>query len=91
MSEVKDEWVMSDAEKKALVEQIGQHVIDRLVHASTDEKIVGQVVDTAAAQVQRVVGRAVIRGAIYIVAAIMMVGALKAGLLEWISTHIASK
>lgn len=87
MSGTDSEWSMSDAERKALVEQIGQHVIDRLVHASTDEKIVGQVVETAASQVQRVVGRAVIRAVIYLVGAGMMVGAWKAGLIEWIGNH----
>lgn len=87
MSGDREDWVMSDAERKEVIDQIAQRVVDGLLRASTDEEHVGKMVDTATAQLQRVVGRAVIRAVVYLVAAGMLIGAWKTGLLEWIATH----
>jgi hypothetical protein len=74
---------MSDRDR-AIAEQIAQHTTARILDALQDEDTAGRIVDKWAGKAQQVVGRVVIRTVFYIVGVALLIGSIKAGLVDWL-------
>lgn len=72
---------MSEREK-AQAEYIGQVVMSRLLDAAADKDLAGRVIDTWSGELQRIVGRAVIRTVLWVCGVVLFIAALKLGLVD---------
>jgi len=72
---------MSDRDK-AFAEYIAHHTVTGIVNAATNKDVAERVIDTWAAHVQRVVGRAVLRLLMYVCIGVVALASYKMGLLD---------
>lgn len=78
---------MTDRDR-AIAEQIAQHTTARLLDALQNEETAGRIIDKWAGKAQQVVGRVVIRTVFYIVGVAVLIGSIKAGLIDWLVSSI---
>jgi len=78
----KDREVEMSERDEALAELIAQHTMSRFLSAAQDQEVAGRVIDTWAGHLQRVVGRAVLRLAMYVCFLAVGIASLKFGLVD---------
>lgn len=83
---MKDDEVHSMSDRdRAFASEVGKHVIASLLDAAQNKEIAGRVIDNWAGEVQRIVGRAVLRLVVLIVGAALLLASFKLGLTDWLS------
>jgi len=75
------EDAMSDRERQ-IAEYVAQHTVARILDAVTNEEVAGKVIDTWAGHAQKVVGRAVLRLALYVCLLVVALASYKMGLMD---------
>lgn len=78
---------MSDRDR-AIAEQIAQHTTARLLDALQDDETANRIIEKWSGKAQQVVGRVVIRTVFYIVGVAVLIGSIKAGLIDWLVSSI---
>ena len=73
---------------RALAEHIGQVVIAKLLDVASDKTVATRVVDTWTGEVQRIVGRAVLRAVMWLAGVGMFLAAVKLGLWEKVAASL---
>lgn len=69
---------------RAIAELIAQHTTARMLDALQDEDTAERIFDKWSGKAQQVVGRVVIRTVFYIVGVALLIGSIKAGLIDWL-------
>lgn len=67
---------------REMAEFIAQHTLARILEAMQNEEVIDRVTDKWAGQLQRTVGRTVIRMVFYIAGVALLIGSIKAGMIE---------
>lgn len=65
-----------------LAELCAQHTVSRLLEAIQNEEVIDRVTEKWAGQLQRTVGRTVIRMVFYIAGVALLIGSIKAGMID---------
>lgn len=86
-----DEGETMTQRDREMAEHIAQHTTARMIDALQNPDIAERVVGTWAGRVQQVVGRAVLRFVFYIVGIALLIGAIKAGVVDSILDTFQSK
>lgn len=76
---------------QAMAERIGQVVINGLIEKAQDPEQVSKVVDTWAGHIQKMVGRAVMRVAWWVLGTLLVIGSIKLGLLDKLHAAFGGK
>ena len=79
-----DEVVEMSERERALAEAIGRHVVARLLEAAQNPEVTTHVVDNWTGQIQRAVGRAVLRVVFYIIGVALLVQAFNECAMHWL-------
>lgn len=69
---------------ETIAEMAAQHTTARLLSALQDDETAERLLDKWAGKAQQVVGRVVIRTVFYIVGVALLIGSIKAGLIDWL-------
>lgn len=65
-----------------LAELFAQHTVARLLESIQNDEVIDRVTDKWAGQLQKTVGRTVIRMVFYIAGVALLIGSIKAGMIE---------
>ncbi len=74
-----------------MAELFAQHTTARIIDALQSEDVADKVVETWAGRVQKLVGRAVLRFVFYICGIALLIGAIKAGVIDSILSTFGGK
>lgn len=77
-----DEGYTMTPKDRAIAEAVAQHTVARMLDAAQSPEVAGRVIDTWAGHVQQVVGRAVLRLALYLFLLALAIASYKFGLLD---------
>jgi hypothetical protein len=76
---------------RILAEYFAQHTVGKLLDALQNEEVIGHVTDKWAGQLQKTVGRTVIRMVLYVAGVALLISSLKAGLVDWMINSLTHK
>lgn len=85
--EDKEGPIMSEKDR-AIAEMIAQHTTARMLSALQDEDTADRIFNAWAGRAQQVVGRVVIRTVFYIVGVAVLIGSIKAGVIDWLVSSL---
>jgi hypothetical protein len=76
-----EHYTLSERDR-AVAEQVGKHVVAHLLTAAQNKEIAGHVIGTYTAELQMVVGRAVLRLLGYLLGVAVLIASFKLGILD---------
>lgn len=82
MQDERDEEPKMTQRDRDLAELFAQHTVSRLLEAAQNDEVIDRVADKWAGSLQRTVGRTVIRMVFYIAGVALLIGSIKAGLID---------
>lgn len=76
---------------QAMAREIGRVVAEHLIEQAQDPEKVGLVLDTWGSHLQKMVGRAVLRVAWWVLLTLLVIGSVKLGLLDKLHQALGGK